>query len=141
MAQLVGRLCVHCRERIGSESDGYFCPKCSCPVHAVCVAPARERNPANSCATCGAPAAVAEPSRVAAAEQANWAANYPARRKAGCAIAASGAWTLFALLQLLLRVSREPAPDVGELGNAVIGFGLGLAAFLISLVVLARTNR
>ena len=55
MAQLVGQMCVVCRERIGSVLDSRFCPDCGCPVHAVCSTTAQRSE--GSCPACGAPAA------------------------------------------------------------------------------------
>src|SRR4051794_14773219 len=37
MPQLVGLPCIHCKERIGDEFEGQFCPACSSPVHKHCA--------------------------------------------------------------------------------------------------------
>jgi hypothetical protein len=49
MAQLVGRRCVACRQRIGWVCDGRFCPACGAPTHDECAKAAVE----GSCPQCG----------------------------------------------------------------------------------------
>jgi hypothetical protein len=51
--QLVGELCVICRNRIGSIVDGLFCQACGCPVHTKCAQPQTERVESR-CPQCGA---------------------------------------------------------------------------------------
>lgn len=58
MAQLVGRNCVRCGERIPSELDARFCTVCGSPVHNGC---ARASGEAASCTECGAAVSVLPP--------------------------------------------------------------------------------
>jgi hypothetical protein len=57
MRQLVGQLCVHCRERIPCLVDGDFCAACGCPVHDRCRATASVSPAPDACKTCAASAA------------------------------------------------------------------------------------
>lgn len=38
-AQLVGKKCIHCGERIPSDFDGHICSACGSPVHNHCGRP------------------------------------------------------------------------------------------------------
>jgi hypothetical protein len=58
--QLVGEACIHCRERISRESDGFFCRRCGCPVHSRCAAESLQATPEGGCRACGAPRAILE---------------------------------------------------------------------------------
>jgi hypothetical protein len=50
--QLVGEMCVLCRQRIGALDEGQFCPMCGSPVHHACVRP--RTDPAGlECRQCG----------------------------------------------------------------------------------------
>jgi hypothetical protein len=54
MRQLVGELCVRCKQPIALSLEGLFCERCSCPVHRRCIT----ENSAEPgvCAGCGASA-------------------------------------------------------------------------------------
>lgn len=65
MAQLVGRNCVHCGDRISSELGARFCPDCGSPVHHRCARP----GDGAGCSVCGAPTRPpAEPRAVGGAD-------------------------------------------------------------------------
>ncbi len=49
MAQLIGKKCIRCGDRISSELEAQFCPACGLPVHNQCIAPSSE----SSCLMCG----------------------------------------------------------------------------------------
>lgn len=63
MHQLVGCLCVHCNQRIGSIIDGRFCPNCACPVHNKCAQPTLVPSDPLACTSCGAPASASARAR------------------------------------------------------------------------------
>lgn len=69
MRQLVGMICVHCRQRIPSVIDGRFCLSCGCPVHNDCV-PSPVIAPEGGCRVCGASAADASANAAGAAQDA-----------------------------------------------------------------------
>ena len=64
MAQLVGRTCTICRERIPDELDARFCSDCCNPVHAECAN--NTPRTAGACQSCGTDFRTAD--RVQAAE-------------------------------------------------------------------------
>jgi hypothetical protein len=49
MAQLVGRNCVHCGERIADVLEGRFCVRCGSPIHNPCA-----KSMVGGCPECGA---------------------------------------------------------------------------------------
>lgn len=53
MAQLVGSICVFCRQRIGSVLDGRFCDICNNPMHTSCIQPQMNRSVEGRCPGCG----------------------------------------------------------------------------------------
>lgn len=53
MAQLVGRRCVACRQRIGWVGDSRFCPACGDPVHNECAMAAVPEQAPGACPECG----------------------------------------------------------------------------------------
>lgn len=56
--QLVGQSCVHCQQRIPTDIDGRFCPRCGSAVHLECEARVVAALTQGSCRKCGAPASV-----------------------------------------------------------------------------------
>jgi hypothetical protein len=50
--QLVGQICVHCRQRITREAEARVCPKCGSFVHNACA-----KRGSRGCRACGAPVA------------------------------------------------------------------------------------
>lgn len=119
MAQVVGRACAICAERIATVAQGEFCSACRAPVHLECAR--RAAKGAGGCAACGAPERPAEPDPSLAPPRAS-----PGRiRKAGIAAVAFGV-----LLVLLFRDFRfRFGLPVPWLGWPLIGFGLLMVAF------------
>jgi rRNA maturation protein Nop10 len=57
MAQLVGFLCIRCKDRITNVLDSRFCPKCGSAVHDSYARPVA----GSGCPVCGASVAIPEP--------------------------------------------------------------------------------
>ena len=55
MAQLVGRNCAVCQERIPWELDARFCEACDSPVHIECSLKTIADSLPDGCRSCGAP--------------------------------------------------------------------------------------
>lgn len=60
MAQLVGRKCTICRERIPSELESRFCGICGNPVHNECSKSALLELRGKACTECGTKEEIAE---------------------------------------------------------------------------------
>jgi hypothetical protein len=58
MPQLVGQICVHCRNPISSIFEGHFCKRCGCALHYDCAKPNSEHPDPNRCAQCGGDASL-----------------------------------------------------------------------------------
>ncbi len=144
MAQLVGRSCVICRVRIGSDLDGRFCSSCGCPVHPTCATTAATLKAEGACPACGAPAAEVAPLREAAEQQAAWQAGAKHRRQGGIVLAASIGFIVLGLMQFALASTRPPAADRheerGNVFNALIPMGLGFAGVLLGVRQMSRRS-
>ncbi|VTR93776.1 unnamed protein product [Gemmata massiliana] len=145
MAQLVGQMCVICRERIGNEIDSRFCSACGCPVHTACTSVAALQKTEGACRVCGAPATDVAPRRELAEQESEWQAGGKRRRRGGCIMAASVVFGLLGLMQFALANMRTlPTTDRhearGNVFNGLVPVALGCAGFLLGLRQMSKKS-
>jgi hypothetical protein len=119
MAQVVGRACAICGERIGTVSQGGFCRVCRSPVHGECAR--RAAKGSETCAACGAPERSAEPDPPLAPPRAS-----PAQVRVFAAVVIfCGLVLAFLFSGYEFAPSRIPVP---WLGYFAVGMGLCMLA-------------
>src|SRR5258708_7118858 len=132
MAQLVGRLCAICHERIGAEIDGRFCAMCQSTVHDSCAAQ-RVQVVDGACNTCGVIAVAPEPQKLNEAVGRKLTSQEKLKeRKRRLAWWLIPFLVLYGLIRIVIGMNMEGQRRFGEVGT---GFLFILSSVPIALVL------
>jgi hypothetical protein len=138
--QVVGKLCIHCQERISRELDGQLCSRCGSPVHFECVRRVFQSPSERCCRECAAPrevvkaAAKAEEQR----EEATEARDNLTMMVAGMALLVFGLTVSLLCTGLSFASGREkPVVWIWAIG----GGGILVLVGLLLLLTRSRRNR
>jgi hypothetical protein len=133
MRQLVGELCVICRERIGSEIEGHFCRACGCPVHEGCGRPAE--GAATGCSSCGAATVDSEREQALHRKDQRQRTSVSRQMQVLKGVGVFGLVSLLGGLRLLAYLAKNPNSGFAEIVDVGIPLFIGLVGIAGCFVV------